>query len=58
MDTSTVLVSILQEMKKMTQANAQLLTIIQQQTELINEQKDMLYGMQASLSAIQHQQFR
>lgn len=46
MDTTTVLVSILQEMKKMTEANAQLLTIIQQQTELIKEQKDMLYAIQ------------
>lgn len=42
MDTTTVLVSILQEMKKMTEANAQLLTVIQQQTELIKEQKQAL----------------
>ena len=39
METAEVLLSMLSEMKKMSEMNAQLLTVIQQQTELIKEQK-------------------
>jgi predicted nucleic-acid-binding protein len=42
METTEVLLSMLAEMKKMSATNAQLLTVIQQQTDLIKEQKIML----------------
>ena len=49
----TVLVSMLAEMKKMSETNAMLLSVVQQQTALIKEQKDVLYHTQASITEIQ-----
>jgi len=54
MDTTAVLVSMLQEMKKMTEANAQLLTVIQQQTELIKEQKQALNEVICLQNSLHH----
>jgi hypothetical protein len=58
MDTAAVLISMLTEMKKMSHMNTMLLSIIEQQTEMIKEQKEILYSIQATLSVLQQQQYR
>jgi hypothetical protein len=50
MDTSAVMISMLAEMKKMSETNAMLLTVLQQQTELIKEQKAMIYQLNLNQS--------